>query len=139
MPQRPCSGCSFTQFKEKFTMRQWSRKDKRSFCKNCTDRMIVAGTPFECTNCGIWKAAEAFDMSQHSANCVNTKVCLACIERRICCECKEAKDEKSFTPGEWTNARKGKERGKCRGCMTRNQEAKKRSRCSLDLPRTFAP
>ena len=106
-------------------------KRKRRFCKKCVTKYKAEGTLLECTNCGLWKAEEAFTKERRHANCVNTRVCADCVERRPCVACGLPKEEDEFTKGEWEHAGKpNKDRGKCRDCRSYNQDTKKCSKCN---------
>ena len=54
-PHKLCSLCGFNRFKEQYLPSQWSRKDKLSVCRTCTEEKQRAGTPYECMTCNVWK------------------------------------------------------------------------------------
>ena len=78
MPRSQCQGCGFVQFKHEFAQQQWTKKNKRRFCKKCVARFVSAGTPFECTMCCLWKRKDAFDEKWHQPQSINTRVCKDC-------------------------------------------------------------
>ena len=59
------------------------------------------------------------------------------IEKRPCIACGVAKRQEDFTPREWletTKHRSGRQQGRCKDCMTRNQALKVCSRCGEAKP-----
>ena len=83
-PQKMCTGCGFKNFKPKFSLSQWNRKDERHFCVTCLKGMERAGTPMECTTCQQWKPANAFDEKNQLRHVYRT--CIDCVETRQCIE-----------------------------------------------------
>ena len=131
MPRSRCQGCGFVQFKDGFAQQQWTKQNKRRFCKTCVKKFVDQGTPFECTTCCIWKRKEAFDQRWHQAASINTRVCEDCIEKRACTECKEPKPKVDFTESEWVRAGWASSRqGRCTECMKKNRETKPCSKCT---------
>ena len=127
-PSRPCNGCSLMCYKQEFHLSQFNRKDERHFCRVCVERKAKEGTPYECRKCFFWKAAEAFDERNLARHYY--RICQDCVERRQCRSCMEDKQQEEFTCGEWEQAaRLHSRQGRCRTCMTRNQQKKKCLRC----------
>ena len=98
MPKAMCEGCSYVKLKEEYAALQWNRKDNKRFCKLCVERKEKEGTPFQCTNCGIWKTVEAFAKGKQHANNAQSRVCKDCVVLRRCRgDCGLLKTEKDFT------------------------------------------
>ena len=136
MPRKRCVGCNFVQYKECLQPQQWSKKDKRPFCKTCVEGKVREGTPFQCTNCGLFLGKQSFSGPHQHANAINTRVCNDCVERRSCCECGVAQEEDNFTSGEWKHARwTGSKRGTCRKCQKCFRSEKPCSKCEFSFGR----
>ena len=130
MPRSRCQGCGFVQFKEEFAPQQWTKKNKRRFCKTCVAKYKAEGTPLECTMCCRWEPEDAFAERYRKPNSINTRVCNNCIERRVCRGCGDAKIFTDFSPGEWEHAAyQASEQGKCRDCIKYNRQTKPCSKC----------
>ena len=108
------------KYKHEFPLQQWTRKDKCRHCQRCVIQKEEAGTPLECSNCKLWKVNEAFPETQRHKNCINTRVCLSCKERRRCRgKCQALKTQEEFSTGEWEHALwPSSSRGFCTKCMT---------------------
>ena len=98
------------------------------------DQKEGEGTPLQCSNCKLWKANAAFaDIQQHK-NCINTRVCLRCKERRKCKgTCGSLKTVDDFTPTEWEHAAwPSSTSGRCNDCLrSGNWKCKK---CKKKIP-----
>ena len=132
-PQRRCVGCSCRCFKDEFLLSQWNRKDEMHRCNACLDKQREAGTPFECTTCFQWKAAAAFD--EQNMRRYAHRVCVDCIEKRVCIACGTAKVQDDFTASEWLHTmkhRSGRQQGRCKECMARNKPQAALRRCRGD-------
>jgi len=99
-PSRRCSGCACIRWKDDFALSQWNRKDEKHFCQECVAKKAASGTPMECMGaCGLWKSAAVFS-SENLAKTLH-RVCIDCVERRLCETCAVAKLQAEFTAGEW--------------------------------------
>jgi hypothetical protein len=121
MPRARCYGCNFIRFKCSYALQQWSRQNKQPYCKDCVDKKKRLDTPLQCNTCYMWKAEIAFKVAQRHPNCINTRVCIDCVEKRRCKECGEAKIETEFAQGEWTRARWKVDRGLCKDCSKKER------------------
>ena len=121
-----CAGCNFVQFKEKYHVGQWNRRDKISFCMSCVDKKKREGAPLRCNTCGLWKREEAFEASQRWPACLKTRVCTDCTEKRQCRgQCGKYLEKGKFTSSEWNHAGCPTDKqGVCKDCMRINQETK---------------
>jgi len=108
------------KYKHVSPLQQLTRKDKSRHCKTCVDQKVDAGTPLQCSNCKLWKAEAALQTNnkQHK-NCIHTRVCMSCKERRRCKgPCEASKTEAEFTAGAWEHALKpSSTQGRCTDCM----------------------
>ncbi len=105
MPHRVCSGCRLATYKDNFAASQWSRADGRHYCTTCARTRVQGGTPYECRQCFVWKAAVAFGESQLAPQRL-AKVCVDCVEHRVCVRCGESKAQDHFTDRHWKRARR---------------------------------
>jgi hypothetical protein len=132
-PHRRCTLCGFSVFKQDFLALQWNRKDGMHCCKACVEKKKEAGTPYECTNCHLWKAADAFHL-QDLGGQRSRRVCKDCDEKRKCSgPCESAKSKGDFSEAEWRKASFGQ--GVCLVCMRRNRSTNQCNRCLLEKPR----
>jgi len=131
MPRGQCTGCGFVLYKHEYAPQEWSKKSKRYYCKKCVRKKEEAGTPWECSFCGLWKANGAFSPEQRSKYKIHTRVCLNCVERRRCRGvCGACLPRENFTAEEWRRAHQpSSTSGLCRSCMHRNQNKKRCSGC----------
>ena len=136
MPRGQCTGCGFVLYKHEYAPQEWSKKNKRYYCKKCVRKREEAGTPWECSYCGLWKADGAFSPEQCSKYRINTRVCLNCVERRRCKgTCAALKTRLEFTPGEWQHAAKpASTQGRCNDCVLRGQVQKWCAGCEKKYP-----
>ena len=120
MPRDKCVNCGCVKYKHEFPLQQWTRKDKRRHCTFCVEQRVEAGTPLECSNCKLWKANAAFPDKQHHKNCINTRVCFSCKERRRCRgTCQALKTQEEFEYWQWEQAKwPSSQQGFCKECMT---------------------
>ena len=129
IPRRRCLGCNFVVYKDAYSPGQWNRSDGLSFCRECVSRKDREGTPYRCNACERWKSERCFASQALNVNCLQTRVCTACVEKRRCKGvCGLWLEEHEFTPSQWSRtAWNTTEQGKCKKCMQRDQQR----RCSL--------
>ena len=84
MPSKLCYGCRMSRYKQDFPAHQWDRKNKMPVCTECIQERQRAGTPLDCSVCGLWKAWECFDKTYHNVQSVNFRHCKECIVLHIC-------------------------------------------------------
>jgi hypothetical protein len=121
MPSARCAGCGFRRFKPMFAPQQWTRNSRQPYCKQCVERKKREGTPLQCNACFLWKTETAFEVRNRHPNCINTRICCDCEERRRCKRCGQHKCEKEFSASEWQHARWSSDRqGNCRDCAIRS-------------------
>ena len=121
LPRAQCKQCSFIKFKEQFHAHQWNRVDGKAVCKQCMKNATEAGTPYECTVCGLWKEEAAFTEKQRSFRSTAKRVCIDCLEKRRCRgACNSLLHETEFNAREWREAGwPSSKRGMCKRCMPR--------------------
>jgi hypothetical protein len=71
-PRRPCCNCEVRKVKEEFAGAEWKTKGD-GWCKQCVKEMEEAGTPYLCSRCLQWKAAQKY--SEHNLR-RGKKVCV---------------------------------------------------------------
>ena len=129
-PQAYCVGCNSIQYKKNFAPQQWGKRSGRKYCKQCVAEKTNEGTPWECSQCGLWKHESSFKPGQLTHNSTNTRVCDSCVETRTCRQCGKRKENAEFTGREWDDADGGdddvheKRRlkwGKCKMCMSKGK------------------
>ena len=130
-PQRRCTNCNFTLFKTQYQVGQWNRQDQKSVCQDCVNQKKSEGTPYQCNICERWKAEHCFSPKSLHSKCLQTRVCTACIEKRLCKgACGLFLEEHDFTVVEWRHASEANPaKGKCKRCMTRNKQVRFCSQC----------
>ncbi len=140
MPTKTCTGCGFVVYKDKFARSQWCRKDGRHYCVDCVRARVHGGTPFECKQCYVWKCVSAFD-AEYAAPQKLHKICIDCVEVRVCSRCGINKRLADFTARQWARAmrpldarhvRRGRQEGACIACF-RKRDMKPCRVCSQQL------
>ena len=104
--------------KDAFTKAQW-KQDTYRVCKECTTQKREAGTPYRCTQCGLWHAACHFASKHQNPRWSMYRVCLTCDTVKQCCVCKTKPTKEHFGPAAW-NTRKP-ERRVCLQCQTKTR------------------
>ena len=84
IPRRRCRGCNCVVYKEAFAAGQWNRNDRISFCKECVTRKAREGTPYRCNTCERWKSEQCYAKQALNSSCLQSRVCTACVEKRLC-------------------------------------------------------
>ena len=103
-PSAFCQFCGFTCLKQDFTLGQLSRKDCLRCCKQCVGEKEVAGTPYECFQCHLWKVADAFcsaDLHRYIH-----RVCTDCDEKRDSKTCNESRRQAEYIARDWVEVGK---------------------------------
>jgi hypothetical protein len=77
LDERPCQECGEMKRKDAFTKAQWKQEAYR-VCKECTAQKREAGTPYRCTQCGLWHAAAHFASKHQNPRWSMYRVCLSC-------------------------------------------------------------
>ena len=67
LDERQCHECGDMKRKDAFTKAQWKQETYR-VCKECTTQKREAGTPYRCTQCGLWHAICHFASKHFFAN-----------------------------------------------------------------------
>ena len=91
-----CYECGEMKRKDAFTKAQW-KQDTYRVCKECTTQKREAGTPYRCTQCGLWHAACHFASKHQNPRWSMYRVCLTCDAVKQCCVCKKT-NEGTFWP-----------------------------------------
>jgi hypothetical protein len=76
LDERPCQECGEMKRKDAFTKAQWKQEAYR-VCKECTAQKREAGTPYRCTQCGLWHAAAHFASKHQNPRWSMYRVCLS--------------------------------------------------------------
>ena len=118
LDERPCHECGEMKRKDAFTKAQW-KQDTYRVCKECSARKREAGTPYRCTQCGLWHAAAHFASKHQNTRWSMYRVCLSCDAVKHCFACKRKQTKEYFGTAAWT-ARKPNRRV-CLQCQTRTQ------------------
>ena len=118
-PQQLCHRCGILKYKECYWQAQWDKPHKRGNCKACVELRKEEGTPLDCSNCWEWKGEAAFAPHQRTAHSARSRVCLDCVETRMCKACKLHRQQSAFSQGEWERAAWQSAQGKCRDCMVK--------------------
>ena len=85
-PRKPCHRCEIAKVQEEFSATEWRTKGDIC-CKECIKGMEEAGTPYLCSRCMQWKAAQKY--SVHNLRRGKNRLCVDCVgkETRECCRC----------------------------------------------------
>ena len=118
LDERPCHECGEMKRKDAFTKAQW-KQDTYRVCKECTAQKREAGTPYRCTQCGLWHAVTHFASKHHNPRWSMYRVCLSCDAKKQCCLCQRKQTRESFSSAAW-NAR-NLERRLCLQCQTKTR------------------
>ena len=84
LDERLCHECGEMKRKDAFTKAQWKQETYR-VCKECTAQKREAGTPYRCTQCGLWHAASHFTLKHQNPRWSMYRVCLSCDTKKKCC------------------------------------------------------
>ena len=91
MQKTYCPGCYKYKRKQEYHLCEWNKDKDRGHCKICIAGRIKDGIPFECNECNDWFCAEAFELHQRDHRSTHTRICIGCLERRLCIKCGEEK------------------------------------------------
>ena len=122
MPKKYCPGCYKYKRKQEYHLCEWNKDKDRGNCNICIAGRIKDGRPFECNDCNEWFCAEAFEEHQRDHRSTHTRICIGCLERRLCIKCGEEKKRECFIRSEWEHARFSDGQGKCKMCCGRSSD-----------------
>ena len=117
--------------KDAFTKAQW-KQDTYRVCKECTTQKREAGTPYRCTQCGLWHAACHFASKHQNPRWSMYRVCLTCDAVKQCCVCKTKQTKEHFGPAAWNT--RNPERRVCLQCQTKTRGSWKCAACQHRKP-----
>ena len=126
LDKRPCMECKENKRKDGFTKGQW-RQDSYRVCKECTAHKRDAGTPYRCSQCGVWHAATHFLSKQLSPRWGSRRVCLSCEAKKQCFVRQKTLAVEFFSAAAW-RLRQGNRR-KCLTCQRKTRGAWTCARC----------
>ena len=118
LDERPCMECNENKRKDGFTKGQW-RRDISRVCKECMSQKRDAGTPYRCSQCGVWHAATHFLSKQLNPRWSADRVCLSCEVKKQCFVCQKTLPKEYFSAAAW-RLRHGQRR-KCLTCQRRTR------------------
>ena len=118
LDERPCHECGEMKRKDAFTEAQWKQETYR-VCKECTAQKHEAGTPYRCTQCGLWHAACHFASKHQNPRWSMYRVCLTCDAVKQCFNCKTKQTQEYFGTAAW-KAREPKRRV-CLQCQAKTR------------------
>ena len=123
--------CGEMKRKDAFTKAHWKQETYR-VCKECTAQKREAGTPYRCTQCGLWHAATHFASKHHNPRWSMYRVCLTCDAVKQCFICKTKQTQEYFGTAAW-KAREPKRRV-CLQCQTKTRGSWTRTACQQRKP-----
>ena len=100
LDERPCHECGEMKRKDAFTKAQWKQETYR-VCKECTAQKREAGTPYRCTQCGLWHAACHFASKHQNPRWSMYRVCLSCDAKKKCSLCQTKQTKEYFSAAAW--------------------------------------
>ena len=115
--------------KDAFTKAQW-KQDIYRVCKECTAQKREAGTPYRCTQCGLWHAAAHFASKHHNPRWSLYRVCMSCDAVKQCFSCTKKLTKEYFTVPAWKASKP--ERRLCLHCQKQGKWTC--ARCHQKLP-----
>ena len=131
LDERPCQECGEMKRKDAFTKAQWKQETYR-VCKECTTQKREAGTPYRCTQCGLWHAACHFTRKHQNPRWSMYRVCISCDTKKECFVCHRKQTNDHFCASAWM-ARKPKRRV-CLQCQTKTRGSWKCAACHQRKP-----
>ena len=131
LDERPCQECGEMKRKDAFTKAQWKQETYR-VCKECTARKREAGTPYRCTQCGLWHAACHFMRKHQNPRWSMYRVCMSCDTKKQCFVCQSKQTKEHFGASAWM-AREPKRRV-CLQCQTKTRGSWKCAACQQRKP-----
>ena len=130
LDERPCMECNESKRKDGFTKGQW-RHDSYRVCKECAARKRDAGTPYRCSQCGVWHATSHFPSKHLNPRWSSYRVCFSCEAKKQCLVCHKSLTRECFSAAAWkckqdrrkclTCQRKTRGFWTCAGCQQRKQ------------------
>ena len=118
LDERPCQECGEMKRKDAFTKAQWQQETYR-VCKECTAQKREAGTPYRCTQCGLWHAAAHFASKHQNPRWSLYRVCLSCDAKKQCFLCQTKQTKEAFSSAAWQA--RHLERRMCLQCQTKTR------------------
>ena len=131
LDERQCHECGEMKRKDAFTKAQW-KQDTYRVCKECTAQKREAGTPYRCTQCGLWHAAAHFASKHQNPRWSMYRVCLSCDTKKACFVCQSKQTKEHFGASAWM-AREPKRRV-CVQCQTKTRGSWKCAACQQRKP-----
>ena len=104
LDERPCHECGEMKRKDAFTKVQW-KQDTYRVCKECTTQKRAAGTPYRCTQCGLWHAACHFATKHQNPRWSMYRVCLSCAVKKQCSICQKKLTQECFSEAAWQSTK----------------------------------
>ena len=131
LDERLCMECKESKRKDGFTKGQWRHDDYR-VCKECTSQKRDAGTPYRCSQCGLWHAAGHFLSKHLSPRWASCRVCLSCEAKKQCVVCLKTLTKEFFSVATWQ--RKKGNRRKCLTCQRKSRGSWTCAHCQQRKP-----
>ena len=128
LDERPCHECGEMKRKDAFTKAQWKQETYR-VCKECTAQKREAGTPYRCTQCGLWHAAAHFASKHQNPRWSMYRVCLSCDAVKTCVVCNKKQTKEYFGAGAWKT--KDPQRRTCLQCQSKSRGTWRCASCHL--------
>ena len=126
LDERPCQECGEMKRKDAFTKAQWKQETYR-VCKECTAQKREAGTPYRCTQCGMWHAAAHFASKHQNPRWSMYRVCLSCDTKKQCFLCQTKQTKEYFSHVAWQT--RDPKRRLCLQCQTKTRGSWKCAVC----------
>ena len=126
LDERPCHECGEMKRKDAFTKAQWTQETYR-VCKECTAQKREAGTPYRCTQCGLWHAAAHFASKHQNPRWSMYRVCLSCDAKKQCFLCQTKQTKEYFSHVAWQT--RDPKRRLCLQCQTKTRGSWKCAVC----------
>ena len=126
LDERPCHECGEMKRKDAFTKAQWKQETYR-VCKECTAQKREAGTPYRCTQCGLWHAAAHFASKHQNPRWSMYRVCLSCDAKKQCFLCQTKQTKEYFSHVAWQT--RDPKRRLCLQCQTKTRGSWKCAVC----------
>eukprot|EP00438_Fugacium_kawagutii_P008899 Skav215707 [mRNA] locus=scaffold2573:242958:252224:+ [translate_table: standard] len=105
--EKHCKECNESKPAAAFTAGRWKRTDAALVCKECLQRHVEAGQPWQCMSCARWKDELAFQKTHAGPQATFYRVCNTCARTQMCSACKSRKDKTSFSRCAWKRTRGG--------------------------------
>ena len=117
LDERPCMECNESKRKDAFTKSQW-RQDGYRVCKECTAHKRDAGTPYRCSQCGVWHATSHFPSKHLNPRWSPYRTCFSCEAKKQCLVCQKSLTKECFSAAAW-RCKQG--RRKCLTCQCKTR------------------